>query len=337
MSLFSRLFSYRSRDGRDPQEDFFTEAFAGVLQTIPHLRADFVKWLIHHDVDSVHIATQKTLDSENRVDIWIEAEVRSHCGGDKHVIAMENKISADVNIDQLHRYKAQLQHEITAKTRTLVCATHRERASIESSLCEPAVKFRHIYWYEVADWLKEWRLQQSERHCEPGCILINDFTSLMEEWEMEIHLTPVDLAAVTQTRIRNVEGKLQQLLSFVEHESDHPVKLRKSEFSRICDQVTVNNINVGFEFGFDFERDDTDWCVPQLGIPSAYFAIWSPDGSKLTNLLNNLTWSPAPWPSYLRAKQLNSLKLTGTSLHPVYLKFFKDAREELWEALRLCP
>ena len=47
-SFFLRLFAYRPRDGRVPQEDFFTEAFAGVLQASVPLRVNFVGWLIPH-------------------------------------------------------------------------------------------------------------------------------------------------------------------------------------------------------------------------------------------------------------------------------------------------
>ena len=129
--LFFRLFTYRPKDGRTSQEDFFTEAFAGVLQASLGLRLSFVNWLINppHEVDSVYITTQKTLDDGSRVDIWIEA--RSHGGKTHHLIAMENKIEAAVDIDQLRRYETQLQlkNTVDTRTRTLICVTRYERAS----------------------------------------------------------------------------------------------------------------------------------------------------------------------------------------------------------------
>ena len=210
MSLFLRLFTYRPRVGRITKEDFFTEALAGVLQANDELHKGFVNWLIHpHKVDSVHVATQKTLSSGDRIDIWIEA--LSDCRRNRHVIAIENKIDAAVVKDQLDRYKSQLQLETTANTRTLVCATRYERASVEPS---PVVAFKQICWNEVADWFKEWRLQQPEQHHEPGGTLVNELLSLMEDWKMEIHLTADDLSAATRHRT-SVEGHLIQLLDEV--------------------------------------------------------------------------------------------------------------------------
>ena len=54
-SVFGRLFKYRPRENRLPQEDFFTEAFAGVLQKTPDVRTKFVEWLIGHDDYKVEI------------------------------------------------------------------------------------------------------------------------------------------------------------------------------------------------------------------------------------------------------------------------------------------
>ena len=118
-SFFHRLFTYRSRDGREPQEDFFTEAFAGVLRSSVPLRTSFVGWLIDpHEVDYVHISTQSALDDGGRVDIWIEA--RNDRSRVHHVLAMENKIRAPVDETQLRRYESQLKREATANTRTLL-------------------------------------------------------------------------------------------------------------------------------------------------------------------------------------------------------------------------
>ncbi len=62
----SPLFAYRPRDGRTSLEDFFTEAFAAVLQANRNLCGQFVKWLIDSDeVDDVHIATQNEMASSS--------------------------------------------------------------------------------------------------------------------------------------------------------------------------------------------------------------------------------------------------------------------------------
>lgn len=339
-SFFLPLFKYRPRDGRVPQEDFFTEAIAGVLQASLPLRLCFVNWLLSpHEVDSVHISTQRTLEGGGRVDIWIDA--RSDLGRVRHVIAMENKISAPVDAAQLRLYETQLKLEDTASTRTLVCATRHERSTFEPSSCKPAVAFRPIRWHEVADWLRRWLSQKPDGLNELGVHLVRELLSLMEEWRMAIHLTADDLAATTRHRT-SVEGNLLQLLDEVYAECEIPEAQGQWSYYRqtlvYATPKLARNINARAEFGFDFERDDAEWSVAQLGLPSAYFAVVGTEGPQLRKRLAALDWDPGPdnWPgNYLRAKQLDSLIITGTSLHPIYLNFFRIAREELWQALGL--
>ena len=341
-SFFLRLFTYRPRDGRVPQEDFFTEAFAGVLQASLPLRMNFVGWLIDpHEVDYVHISTQRALDDGGRVDIWMEA--RSDRSRVRHVLAMENKVSAPVDEAQLRRYEDQLKREATANTRTLtlVCATRHERASFKPSPCKPAVAFKHRCWHEVADWLRGWLSQQPDGLHEPGVPLVHELLLLMEDWNMEIHLTADDLAATTRHRT-SVEGHLLQLLDEVYTECELPDGQGNWAYSQRYLTYTspqfTNDMEARAEFGFDFDRDDADWSVPQLGLPSAYFAVTGNKGPELTNRLTALDWAPPPedWPDqYLRAKRLNSLVVTGALLHSIYLDFFRTAREELWQALGL--
>lgn len=341
-SFFLRLFTYRSRDGREPQEDFFTEAFAGVLRSSVPLRTSFLGWLIDlHEVDSVHISTQRALDDGGRVDIWIEA--RSDRSRVRHVLAMENKISAPVDEAQLRRYENQLKREATPnmRTLTLVCATRHERASFEPSTCRPVVAFKQMRWHEVADWLRGWLSQQPDGLHEPGVPFVHELLLLMEDWNMEIHLAAEDLAATTRHRT-SVERHLLQLLNEVYSECElsdgqgywaYNLQLLVYTSPRF-----TSDMDARAEFGFDFERDDADWSVPQLGLPSAYFAVIGSEGPKLTKRLTDLGWAPPPqdWPDgYLGAKQLDSLGVTGTSLHPIYLDFFRTAREELWQALGL--
>ena len=80
--------------------------------------------------------------------------------------------------------------------------------------------------------------------------------------------------------------------------------------------------DVYVEFGFDFERDNADWSVAQLRLPSTYFAVLGTERPDLNNLQN---WEPAPedWGGdYLRVKRLNNLQVGGSSLQTGYLDFF---------------
>ncbi len=89
------------------------------------------------------------------------------------------------------------------------------------------------------------------------------------------------------------------------------------------------------EFGFDFERDDADWNVAHLRLPSAYFTFQCPD---LLELHFPEGWEspPAKWgEEYRQVKHLASLQVNGETLHIEYLEFFQNARDELWHALRI--
>ena len=154
-------------------------------------------------------------------------------------------------------------------------------------------------------------------------------------------MTADDLAATTRHRT-SVEGHLLQLLDEVYAECELPDGQGNWSYSQRYLNYTspqfTSDMEARAEFGFDFDRDDADWSTPQLGLPSAYFVVIGNEGSELTNRLTALGWAPPPedWPDqYLRAKRLNSLVVTGASLHSIYLDFFRTAREELWQALGL--
>ncbi len=165
---------------------------------------------------------------------------------------------------------------------------------------------------------------------------------------MCLQLTVDDLTTTTRYKT-SIEGHLRQLLEVVHSEFDLPNLVgqwTKGEISNNLfyrSPIFNSNMNARAEFAFDIEREDANWSVSQIGLPSAYFAIARAEmGEELTNQLQDqlqyLNWSPAPenWGHYyLKAKQLDSLEITGSPLHLTYLNFFRSAREELWQALEL--
>ena len=122
---------------------------AAVLEANQPLRLAFVKWLIGHDVDFVYLETQKTVESGDRLDLWVDA--RSRRSSVRHVIAMENKIEAGEGPDQLLRYERHLKYQTTADTRTLVYATLHERTSFQESLEGPPPPL-HSVRYTGSKW-----------------------------------------------------------------------------------------------------------------------------------------------------------------------------------------
>ena len=334
-SLFSRLFRYQPSAGRTPTEDFFTEALAGVLQASPSLRLALVKWLIGHDVDSVLLETQKTTEDGNRLDIWIDARERH--GGAHHVIAMENKIATGEGQDQLQRYEDCLKRETAADTRTLVYATLHERSAFQVSPEDPLVTFRPIYWFEVADWMRDWTTKPTNTDDDRSTLFVRELLLLMEEWSMAINLNADLLAAATKYQ-QTVGPQLVQILE----ETKQACGLAGTKGNSWShDRAYLNysspwlddREDIYVEFGFDFDRDDADFSVPQLCMPSAYFAVRGTHRPELDNLRE---WGPAPesWPDgYVCVKRLGCLRLHGTSLHGEYLDFFLNARAELWRAV----
>ena len=333
-SFFNQLFHYRPRNNRSPKEDFFTEALAGVLKASLPLRAAFVQWLIGYEVDAVHLYTQKAFETGERVDVWIEA--RSDSGEVRHVLALENKIDASEGPDQLRRYEAHLKHETAASTRTLVYATRHERAPFEPCRSGPPVAFKPIHWFRVANWFKDWLSAQPEGLNDRGVPLVRELLSLMEDWNMAIHLTADDLAAATRHRT-SVERNLLQLLDEVYAACALPGEIGNAWAYNRRDLYYTSPFldaaqNAYAEFGFDFERDDPSWSVPQLGLPAAYFAVLG-TGTPELEALTNWDSPPEDWDGYLHVKWLNSLQVQGHSFYAGYLDFFLAARRELWQAL----
>ena len=338
-SIFGRLFKYRPRLDRDPKEDFFTEALVGVLQTSPALRNAFVKWLTCRQVDYVFLKTQMTVPV-GRIDIWIDARDRRN--GARHLVAMENKIDAAVDLDQLTRYEAQLQCHEDVDSRTLVSATRHERSQFQNAPDPPHVEFRQIHWNQVADFLRYWTINAPDEGDDSSTPFVRELILLMKEWSMAMALNIDDLAAATSYHT-SVNAQLQEILEETRAACILPQPVlgnwgRGGNISLYLARTSPwfgDGHNIGVEFGFDFERDDAHWRVAQLRLPSAYFAVRFRDPLELDYPAG---WEvpPTDWgEEYRRVKHLNSLQANGESLHIEYLNFFTNARVELWQALGL--
>ncbi len=337
-SIFSRLFSYRPRLDRLPEEDFFTEAFVGVLMKSKPLQFEFVEWLIGEEVHEVDLDTQKTFDGGGTVDVWIDA--RNRLSGARHVVAMENKIGAEEGPNQLQGYAVELQLIETAESRTLVYATRHQRSEAQGFLDTPDVEFLQIHWFQVADWLREWMINQSSREDDAGTCFVGDLVLLMEDWNMAMNMNIDDLAAAT-TYHKSVAAQFEQILNQV-YEACNVPGTRANPWTykplwysspRIDDQQ-----NTYVKFGFDFDRNDAVWSVEDLRLPSAYFAVRGGHRPEIDNLTDDWQQPPDGWQAdNLRVKQLDSLQVPGDPLHVQYLAFFEDARAELWQALGGVP
>lgn len=337
-SIFKRLYKFRPSGERQFRENFFTEAFVGVLRKSDSLRVAYVKWLVCEDTDHVDIETQWTIDDGGIPDIWIEAQ--SILNGTRHVVAMENKIDAGVDSSQLRRYEEELRRDEAADTRTLVSATVYGRSGFQCSVEEPRVEFHQVHWFQVADWLRDWVDRQSGCRGDPNALFVRELILLMEDWNMAINLNIDDLATATAYHT-SVATQFVQILNLIYAACNVPGTRRnpwRYEPLWYSSPWIDDQHNFYVKFGFDFTRSDPSWTVSDLRLPSAYFAVRGEHRPEIDNL--PIGWQPPPdgWHAdNLRVKQLDSLQIPGEPLHLQYLAFFENARAELWQTVGLVP
>ncbi|MYH14289.1 MAG: hypothetical protein F4149_03835 [Gammaproteobacteria bacterium] len=334
MSLFGRLFRYRATEGKSPREDFLTEALAGLLENSLLLRVAFVKRFVDCDVETVSVETQKSAGSYGRLDLWLEVR---ECSGDRHVVVFENKIGAPEGDGQLQSYERYLrEHHKQAKSRTLIYLTPYTPSDFQPD--EKLVVFRNLWWYQVFDWMKGWA---QEPGAEAGPVaLVKELLALMEEWDLTNELNASDLAAAVAYRNRGVEQRMTSILREVEDTCK--VKGKWGHYDRGAysqSSWTDDDEHTYLEFGYEFSREDENWSVSSLHLPSAFFAVKGDGVEQLSGLSSDSGWNDPPesWSrgDQAKVKRMDSLEIGGKSLHLAYLAFFKTALEEAEKALRI--
>lgn len=346
MSLFARLFKYRPSEGRSPQEDFLTEALAGVLESSFPLRAAFVNWLVECDLDfeRVCVETQKSVGGSGRLDLWIEAREQS---GERHAIVFENKIEAPEGEGQLRSYERYLRERPEKRERrTLIYLTPHTRSDF-SPADDSLVTFRPLRWFEVFHWFKTWT-QETESEARP---LVGELLALMKEWNLTIELSKGELADTVEKRpsVRRVEQRMLQLLREIRATCISRLdKISGKRWTyddrelRIASPYIDESSGLYFSFGFDFDREDDDWNVTDQQLPSAFFAVWANKTEQLDQYAPS-DWGERPrhWDRNrgevvkVRQLNLNCLTTREDSLHEAYLDFFKEALSEALSAANI--
>ena len=335
MNLFARLFKYRATEGRSPQEDFLTEALAGVLESSLPLRVEFMNWLVENDLDleRVRVETQKTAGSCGRLDLWLEAWERS---GERHAIDCENKVWAGEGDNQLNRYYRYLQkHPAKSASRTLIYLTPHPQCDFKPY--DPMVRFREMRWHQVFKWMKAWA-KGPDKEARP-VVLVKELLTLMEEWNLSMELNASDLAAAVAHRTR-VESRLRQILDEVwatckvEGSKQNQWKYDYRHLLYRSPRIGAEKV-LYLEFGFDFGSEDEHWNVQSLSLPSAYFALWGDGVGQLPALPD--AWNHPPdywgWSSKTKVKRMCIVEVKGDSLHSAYRDFFMAALQEAEEAI----
>lgn len=170
-SLFNRLYKKAM-----VQEDFITEAFAGVLMSLPS--QTLIEFFVHLGfereklpLNNPYFETQKYIPSREKNDLVIT--------DDDIVIVFENKWDSPTDKDQLHRYDKTLSNE-NKQWRFLVHLTkdYEEINDIFINI------FKRIYWRDVYKALKE--LNFKEYLIDQFLLFLKEEGAIMEKVSWEI-------------------------------------------------------------------------------------------------------------------------------------------------------
>lgn len=228
-NLLSRLFSYSPRSGREPLEDYCTEALAWCLRKSPKLLLEFLKLTklepLSKRIDPVEVHTQfrfKTIDKENpddetggRFDLVIESGVAQ-----PFVLVVEAKVGSPFGTDQLKIYRVELKNsdafeDVPQDARYLVTLTTMTNSlkGTDGSITWPEVHGAISQSYEsesnavVAEVLKQFALFLKEK----GLAMLElkkNSGNLLSQWrevkELEKQLTQIVERLRNQEEIKRI-------------------------------------------------------------------------------------------------------------------------------------
>ena len=341
-SIFDRIFRYRQSDGRTPWEDYFTEILADVLEKHEALGTAFVRYLTSRDdIQRIDIQTQRSFgDAQRRPDVYVTAHDRIN---ERHLLVVENKIDALEGVNQLADYMRILEQEEDVKSRTLVYITRCSRPDFGEELHH--VKFKHLYWFEVYDWIRDWVKYSEVEGARDGELVI-ELLSLMEDWSMDGDITAGDLrAAITYHMSLQSGNALLEVANQAWDMSEIEAALgditgKWSYNYYECWEYSPKIIRFGVRIGIGywFDRSDQTWDAARLELPSAAVAIYQRGGPPPAKLRSpSRAWTKGPVEGFggkdLWVRTLDEIPCYGSSLSEHYRQFFLNAFAELKDAL----
>ncbi len=199
-SLFGGLYSYRPSPNRLPEEDFFTEALAGVLHRERDLAQDVFELLTELRVEPGVIQTQvryprsDAKNEWNRIDLMMTGYDND---GMSHIAFVECKIGAKEGYEQLPRYLKSLRNLSGYRSKTLCYITRdADPKTLETGASD--IKFRKFRWSEIFSHL------QSPQRTYRKIPLIDELLAFMEELGMshEVHMSEL-IAGVSLARAQS--------------------------------------------------------------------------------------------------------------------------------------
>lgn len=350
-SIFNRLYSYRPQENRLQEENFFTEAFVGVMEREPELLKEVFRYLTGQEAKHVEISSQvsypsaMTRDGNIRPDITIRG--RDEDGG-WHIVFVESKLGSKERADQLNEYGEVLLNE-RGKSKTIVYITQFSD-ELKTISPEKGISLKQRRWYEIYHFLINQReLEEKENN------LLGELIKFMEELDMtfDIKLNQL-LAGVTFSRGQN---KFRDLLNqawamgglgkYVEQ--NYEGKWVPSKLSSKIDWTTPSfgKDRIQLIYGIWFntkDKGDYDLIFDNPDLPSLYLAIakWPKKEIKTVydkyrdyfdELSHKKNWKLLEKPKYVILRKNYNISHFGSSdLSQELLDFFLSSFNEIKDA-----
>lgn len=228
-NLFSRLFIYRGRESKSPEENFFTEGLAFILDHDRFLLQSLLNsieeksnkpWsLSKFSVNEAKIKTQKFYPSKHGRKNFIDLEIKL---GDA-VLWFEVKVGSDFSGEnQINNYEELIEEQIPDKKNSGIILLSKSKMNVKTD----QLYYRgEIYWSEIYD-LIERHLVQNE-HVDYMRFIEKDYLKFIEERGMmpfKPFKKPEQNAAGTMTRL---DTKVNNILIHLKEELG---KIYKKEF-----------------------------------------------------------------------------------------------------------
>lgn len=355
--MLSRLVAYAPRPGRTAKEDFFTEAFTGVLERHPGLARLVLSRMVGNTLPCrsqhpVIFETQATYPipgtaANCRPDLVVRWAGYGDEPEDTHLIFVESKIDSTAHESQLGNYATVLQSRAGIQ-RTLVFVTLNPEHVVNPDVAD--VRFRPLYWGDIYRWIKQWRMRDSD----PDAGLVDELLTLMEDLHMNFDLTISDLT-VAVDYARDARRKLQWVIQKGWEESDiagQPLLPGKTSSYDDDHGVYVYSRGIGepaFNICYGFllnpDQQPGSWRVafPNEALPFAFVSLYKfQDGDQLLkrhpaeigNLLATEGWHRVD-DKFLARKLFDDMDFNRSELAGEYRNFFVGAINEIVTAFGL--
>lgn len=218
-NLFSRLFVYRGREGINPEENFFTEGLAFILDHDRFLLKNLLRlvekkskkpWLLHEFLtDNPKVGTQKFYRNRHGRQNFIDLEIKF--GG--AVLWFEVKVGSGLSGEnQIKKYE-----ELIENHEDIVDKTHSGIILLTTSKMDVETDYSHyrgeIYWSEIYTLIKsnleEMELGDYRRFIE------NDYLIFIEERGMMPFEQFTKLDQDAAARMKNIDTNVYIVLKHI--------------------------------------------------------------------------------------------------------------------------